>query len=335
MTSSQLSNWPCYTGHLYVLFIASANPAITYYAQARTRDLARALILALFTRHRILALVERWYVLIKAFLASGMARQSIVRRCVLALSGLSLLVIASNARAQDNYEIQVYGYELVPPRHTMVEVHSNFTLDGAKRIDNGLLPTNHTVHETLEITHGFNDWFECGFYVFTSLRSGDGWDWVGDHIRPRAAIPQKWHWPVGLSLSNEIGYQRRSYSEDTWTWEMRPIVDKQLGRWYLSFNPTFDRAIHGPNADKGFEFSPNFKISYDITRKIAFGVEYYGALGPVTGFDPISKQQQQIFPAFDLNLAPQWEVNFGLGLGVTAGSDHLIAKGIIGYRFNF
>src|SRR2546425_9785293 len=45
----------------------------------------------------------------------------------------------------------------------------------------------------------------------------------------------------GLSLSNEIGYQRRRFSPDTWTWEMRPIVDQKLGRWYWSFNPTFDR----------------------------------------------------------------------------------------------
>lgn len=254
---------------------------------------------------------------------------------VLAIIMLSFLMIAPSARAQDNYEIQVYGSELVPPHHTMVELHSNFTVTGSKQFDNGLAPTNHAVHETLEITHGFNDWFECGFYVFTSLRSGDGWDWVGDHIRPRVSVPKKWNWPVGLSLSNEIGYQQRHFSEDTWTWEMRPIIDKQIGRWYLSFNPTMDRSIHGPNVNKGFEFSPNFKVSYDVTPKVAFGVEYYGALGPVNGFDPISRQQQQIFPTFDVNLAPQWEVNFGVGVGVTGGSDHLIAKGILGYRFNF
>ncbi len=57
--------------------------------------------------------------------------------------------------------------------------------------------------------------------------SGYGWEWVGDHIRPRVRVPEKWHWPVGVSLSNEVGYQRRQYSTDTWTWEMRPIVDQK------------------------------------------------------------------------------------------------------------
>jgi len=250
----------------------------------------------------------------------------------------SLLLAASSfsaARAQGNYEIQVYGADTVAPGHTMLEFHSNFTFEGSKTTGDGTLPTNHQFHETIEITHGFNDWFETGFYIFTSAHNGQGWDYVGSHIRPRVRIPEKWRWPVGLSLSNEIGWQSRKYSADTWTWEMRPIIDKQIGPWYFSFNPTFDRSLHGPGVSEGFVFSPNFKFSYDFTKKITGGIEYYGSLGPVTGFDPLSEQQQQIFPAVDLNLSPKWEVNFGLGVGVTRTTDHLIAKAIIGYRFDF
>lgn len=242
---------------------------------------------------------------------------------------------APRAAAQDNYEIQVYSYDTVEPGHTMVELHSNFTIDGSKQIINGLYPTNHAVHETIEITHGFTDWFETGFYIFTSARSGQGWQWVGDHIRPRIRVPEKWHWPVGVSLSNEIGYQRRQFSEDTWTWEIRPIIDQKVGKWYWSLNPTLDRSWHGPGVRQGVVFSPNFKFSYDFTPKIAGGVEYYGSVGPVTGFDPVAQQQHQIFPAVDLNIAPQWEINFGLGVGVTRSTDHLIAKMILGYRFDF
>jgi hypothetical protein len=35
--------------------------------------------------------------------------------------------------------------------------------------------TNHAEHETAEITHGFNDWFECGFYIFTFITEGQSW----------------------------------------------------------------------------------------------------------------------------------------------------------------
>jgi len=246
-----------------------------------------------------------------------------------------LLTAARPAHAQDNYEIQVYGSELVEKGHTMAELHSNFTFEGSKTTTDGTYPTNHQLHETVEITHGFSDWFECGFYIFTSAQNGYGIDWVGDHIRPRFSIPKKWHWPVGLSLSQEIGYQRPQFSPDTWTYELRPIVDKQWGKWYFSFNPTFDKSLHGPSVNEGFVFSPNAKISYDFTKKITGGIEYYGSIGPVNNIDPFSEQQQQIFPAIDLNLSPKWEINFGVGIGLTQATDHLIAKTIIGYRFDF
>jgi hypothetical protein len=252
------------------------------------------------------------------------------------LLSLALLWIAAPAaRAQDNYEIQVYDAETVLPGHTMVELHSNFTIDGSKSSVDGLQPTNHAEHETIEITHGWNSWFETGFYIFTSVRNGQGWDWVGDHIRPRARIPESWKWPVDVSLSAEFGYQRRRFSADTWTLELRPIVDKKQGRWYWALNPTLDRSFHGPGVNKGLVFSPNAKVSYDLTPKMAAGLEYYGSVGPVTNFDPVRDQQQQFFPSIDLNLAPQWEVNFGLGVGVTRSTDHLLAKMILGYRFNF
>ena len=245
------------------------------------------------------------------------------------------LLLAAPCLAQDNYEIQVYGSDMVPPHNTMVELHSNFTVDGSKTVINGVLPTNHAEHETVEITQGITDWFETGFYIFTSIQPNGGWQWVGDHIRPRVRIPESWHWPVGVSLSNEIGYQRAAFSADTWSWEIRPIVDRKLGRWYLSFNPTLDRSWHGPSVKRGVEFSPNAKFSFDFTKRIAGGLEYYAAYGPLTGFDPLREQQQQFIPAIDVDFGPRWEFNFGVGVGVTSATDHLIVKCIVGRRFDW
>jgi len=251
------------------------------------------------------------------------------------LTFLAVVALMSLVRAQDNYEIQVYGSETVAPRSTMVEIHSNFTVEGSKTVQDGMLPTNHAEHETLELTQGINEWSEVGFYVFTSIQSDGGWQWVGDHIRPRVRAPEKWHWPVGVSLSTEIGYQRAAFSPDTWTWEIRPIIDKKIGPWYLSFNPALDRSFHGPSVSQGVAFSPNVKVSYDFTKKIAGGLEYYAAYGSLSGFDPLRDQQQQFFPSIDIDFAPQWEFNFGVGVGATRTTDHLIVKCIIGRRFSW
>ena len=253
----------------------------------------------------------------------------------LSIALVPALLLPCPARAQDNYEIQVYGASLVDAGHTMVELHSNFTVDGRSAEVDGLLPTLHAFHETVEITHGFSPWLEVGFYVFTSARDGNGWNWVGDHIRPRVAVPESWHWPVGVSLSQEIGYQRRIFSTDTWTWEIRPIIDKQVGRWYWALNPALEKSITGENAGRGWEFSPNAAVSYDFTREVTGALEYYASFGPVTGFDPGPEQQHQLFAALDLNVSPKWEINLGLGRGMTASTDRWLVKTIFGYRLEF
>jgi hypothetical protein len=90
--------------------------------------------------------------------------------------------------SQDNYEIQVYGSETVAKQSTMVELHSNFTFDGQKSVENGVLPTDHIFHETVEITHGWNSWFETGFYFFNTVGSDHRTSYVGSHIRPRVLL---------------------------------------------------------------------------------------------------------------------------------------------------
>jgi hypothetical protein len=250
-------------------------------------------------------------------------------------------VVSKSTFAQDNYEIQVYGADTVAPKTTMLELHSNFTADGSKPLPgsqfaaDGTYPTDHVEHETIEITQGINNWSEVGFYIFTSAGSGQGWQWVGDHIRPRVRVPDSWHWPVGVSLSTEIGYQRRVFSTDTWTWEIRPIVDKQAGRWYFAVNPALERSFHGQSVHEGVGFSPNAKISFDFNKYISGGLEYYASYGSLRGFDSLHNQQQQFFPAVDLNVSPNWEINFGVGVGPTASTDHWIVKAIVGRRFDW
>ncbi len=245
-----------------------------------------------------------------------------------------ILLISQKIIAQDNYEIQVYGAETVAKGNTMVELHSNFTFQGENLSKNGVLPTHHVFHETLEITHGWNSWFETGFYIFNTIGDNGRTNYVGSHIRPRAMIPASWHWPVGLSLSLEAGYQKPAYSEDDWTLEIRPIIDKQMNKFYWALNPTFDKSLHGLNKNAGYIFSPNVKADYMFTKLITAGFEYYGSVGPLNHFMPIESQQHQLFAALDLNWSPDWEFNCGYGWGFTKSTDNAIFKMILGYRIH-
>ncbi|MDB4877802.1 MAG: hypothetical protein JWM41_4248 [Gemmatimonadetes bacterium] len=253
---------------------------------------------------------------------------------VLALAVLTtILATPRTAAAQENYEIQVYGSETIPRGVTMFELHSNYTIKGRRGLSEfGELPTYHAWHETVEITHGFNDWSELGFYWFTAKPDNRSFEWVGTHIRPRVRAPESWGWPVGVSISQEIGYARARYSADTWTYELRPIIDKQIDRWYVSLNPVLSKSLRGPNANKAFDFGPNVDVGYDVTKRVNLAIEYYGATGTIRRNDPIAEEQHQLFGVVNLDLGPAWEFNFGYGTALTAGGDKSIVKLILGRR---
>jgi len=269
--------------------------------------------------------------------AWNQSRHARIRRAFSKSVQATVLFVLGCSRlcAQGNYEIQVYGSDTVAPGRTMVELHSNFTFNGFKAAEDGVLADQHQLHETVEITQGWTDWFETGFYIFTSYGPGQRYKWVGDHIRPRIRVPDKWNWPVGVSLSTEIGYQRPIFDADTWTWEIRPIVDKQWRSWYMAINPALEITLHGPDSTQAPVFSPNFKIAYSLTRKLSAGLEYYGSLGPVNDISPLAQQQQQIVPAIDYDFGPNWEFNLGVVFGVTPATEPLLVKMIIGRRFRF
>ncbi|MGC1918321.1 MAG: hypothetical protein WA682_00405, partial [Acidobacteriaceae bacterium] len=161
---------------------------------------------------------------------------------------LLVLILAISApgflHAQDNYEIQVYPSETLAPKTLLTELHSNYTVEGSTTTQYGMLPTQGQEHETIELTEGITNWSEVGFYIFTEEGNGNGVQWVGDHIRPRVRAPLSWNLPVGLSLSNEIGYARAEYANPTWSWQINPIVDKSMGKWYWSVNGIMNWGIH-------------------------------------------------------------------------------------------
>jgi hypothetical protein len=249
------------------------------------------------------------------------------------LLSLLLLCLAYVIHAQDNYEIQVYASETVPKGFTMCELHSNYTLQGFKDTLGGVLPTHHAIHETIEITHGFTSWFEVGFYQFTAFNSGMGPAYVGNHIRPRVRVPDKYNYKVGLSLSAEVGYQVPNYATDSWTLELRPIIDKTAGKWYFALNPVVDYAFTGPDHSRGAFFSPNAKFSFAFTKVIQAGLEYYNTSGPFNRFDAFNNQPHQLALAFDFNFSPEWELNVGYVKGFTPTVEHDIFKIILGKRF--
>src|SRR5262245_48522253 len=117
---------------------------------------------------------------------------------------------ASRATAQDLFEIQVDPYLTVPAAMTMVETHSKYFESGTRDATFGDLPMNHQSHLTVEVTHGFTNYFELARYFVTATHvPGEGGRIVGTRIRPRMRFKETQQQIFfNISLSVEFGFQK-------------------------------------------------------------------------------------------------------------------------------
>lgn len=233
--------------------------------------------------------------------------------------------------AQADFEIQVYSSPITEKGETFLELHSNYTFRGADNLIDA--SSAKFLNESLEITHGFGGNFEMGFYFFTSFSPDGKYKYMGNHIRPRITVPEKWKWSFGASLSVEFGYIRSDGdSAFVWDGEIRPIIDKNFGNWYFSLNPNMDFVISGD--DKHLGITPQFKAVYTIQKKIGIGFEYYSSIGTFKKLLPGNEQEHLLGPMMDVYCWKDWELNCGFLFGLTPNSNHTIFKFILGRRFS-
>ncbi|MEA2954988.1 MAG: hypothetical protein QOJ58_485, partial [Alphaproteobacteria bacterium] len=71
------------------------------------------------------------------------------------------------------------------------------------------------------------------------------------------------------------------------------------------------------------------RFARNFGENLALGIEYYSVLGPFPNFVSLNEQQHNIYAVVDFKVG-RFDVNAGVGYGLTPGSDRLMAKMIIG-----
>jgi hypothetical protein len=74
---------------------------------------------------------------------------------------------------------------------------------------------------------------------------------------------------------------------------------------------------------------PAARFARKLGENLAVGVEYYTDLGPLQSWLPFNEQQHNIYAVVDFKIG-RFDVNAGVGYGLTPGSDRLMYKMIIG-----
>jgi hypothetical protein len=241
---------------------------------------------------------------------------------------VALLVTVTAARADD--EIQIYNADIAAIGQWTIEQHLNYAIDGRKQPDfpGGLVP-NHAVNGTPELAYGLTDWWEIGFYAPFAISGSGAFLSNGAKIRNLFVSPHAAERNFFYGVNFEFSYETPSFSQTHYGLEIRPIVGVRNSDWEFIINPIVDV---GFGALGETDFLPAARLARNLSEDRFVGVEYYTDLGKIGDFLPLEQQRQQIFGVTDFKLGV-FDIELGLGYGLTSGSDRLVAKAIIGYDF--
>lgn len=237
-------------------------------------------------------------------------------------------LVPVSARAVD--EIQVYNAEIAEVGQWTIQQHLNYTFIGHTQPDfPGGFPSNHSLQGTPEFAYGITPWWEVGFYApFAITENGQ---FLSDAIKIRNlfVMPDAAKRDFFYGINFELGFPTPPFSQSRVALEIRPIIGVRNKEWEFIVNPIVD-VTFGPLGE--MDFAPAARLARNLGEDRFIGLEYYGDYGEVGNFLPLRDQSHQLFAVTDFKLG-KFDIDLGVGYGLTPGSDRLVVKAIIGYAF--
>jgi len=241
----------------------------------------------------------------------------------------ALCLLTTSARAVDRFEIQVYDGSANAPGDISLDNHVNF-VDRGHGSSGPELPTAHQAHWTFEGALGVTPFWEPGVYLQTALVPGSGYQFAGVKLRSKFVTPPEVSRHFRFGANFEVADVPPAFEASRWSVEVRPIAALVFSRVALSVNPIVSVPLS--NGD-GPEFEPCVSAKGRLSGGAALGLEYYAGLGPFS--EPLAPRAQDhyLFLAGDYDLGAGFDLNFGVGAGLSDASDRLTIKGILAYDF--
>jgi hypothetical protein len=250
------------------------------------------------------------------------------RRHLGLLAGVAVsAALGQPAKATD--EIQVYNAGIAAPGQFTVEQHLNYVPLGVKSppFPGGLI-SNNSINGTPEFAYGVTDWWEVGLYLPFAIKDQQ---FLSDAFKLRTlfvsphAEQRDFFYGVNFEFSNTTP----KFSQSRFGLEIRPIVGVRNTDWEFIVNPIVDVSF-GRYGEA--DFTPAARVARKLAPDTFIGLEYYADFGEIGNFAKLADQQHTLFAVTDFKLGV-FDVDFGVGYGLTPASDRWVIKTIIGYAF--
>src|SRR6266481_894570 len=251
-----------------------------------------------------------------------------IRLHLVLLTGAALSALPGGpAKATD--EIQVYNAGIAAPGQFTIQQHLNYVALGLKDPPfPGGLVSNHSLNGTPEFAYGITDWWEVGLYLPFAIQDQQ---FLSNSFKLRTLLvspnaeQRNFFYGVNFEFSNTTP----KFSQTRFGLEMRPIIGIRNADYEFIVNPIVDIGF-GKNGEA--DFTPAARLARKLGPDLFVGLEYYADFGEIGNFLKPADQQHTLFAVTDFKLGVL-DVNFGVGYGLTSGSDRFVIKTIVGYAF--
>ncbi len=229
-------------------------------------------------------------------------------------------------------EIQVYMDEMDAPGQFGLDLHNNYVVSGSTvPAYPGAVPPAYLYRFTPEFSYGLTPSLELGAYILSSAGAYSNPSVDGEKVRIKFIAPkspgQNYFWGANL----EVGKVDLAMEQNPWNAELKGIYGFRTGLWTCATNVNIDWSIKGP-APEPFSLEIDTKVAYAVDPAYQLGFESYNAIGPIQQLGPLWDQSETLYAVIDTSIKG-WELNFGVGHGLTSVSDHVIVKAIVGVPF--
>ena len=133
-------------------------------------------------------------------------------------------------------------------------------------------------------------------------------------------------------MNFEASYVPATYDAGVWGSEIRPVATWTHDRFEIAINPIVTFSWTGRDAGVP-HFEPAAAVTYAFDRVLSLGLEYYGAVGALDNVPPVAQQSHYLFEVVEVLGVRGWEIQFGIGEGLTPASNTVVFKSIIGHTF--
>jgi hypothetical protein len=247
------------------------------------------------------------------------------------LAALSLALSLASAHAASE-EIQVYLDDLSEPGQFGLDVHNNYVFKGTRTPGyEGELPPHHVYRLTPEFYYGISKTLELGLYVLSTRSPEGNFRIDGSKARLKYIAPHDEQRGFFWGLNLEAGRSALAVSETPWNAQLKGILGWRGNGWTFGANPNLDWSISkggGP-----VMASLDLKLNRTLSPETQLGVELYSELGPLKRIQGWSRNPKTLYLVLDQSLPRDFDLNLGIGRGLTDDADRWVLKFIVGTHF--